>query len=150
MVQGRSAPSSNRTLPMSVANMTFMVDKLGEDCAPLQFVRELTQNAIESIRKSPGKKGELRWDVAWNHQTLTGQTKLAVIDNGVGILPENLARIFDHGFTTRKEGHGFGLHSGAIAAKQMGGSLTVQSAGPGKGAAFLLQLPFQPPAAKPR
>lgn len=90
MAQGRSAPSSNRTLPMSVANMTFMVDKLGEDCAPLQFVRELTQNAIESIRKSPGKKGELRWDVAWNHQTLTGQTKLAVIDNGVGMTGEEM------------------------------------------------------------
>jgi hypothetical protein len=57
-----------------------------------------------------------------------------VIDNGVGIPPENLTRIFNHGFTTRKGGHGFGLHSGALAAKEMGGSLTVQSDGPGQGA----------------
>ena len=57
------------------------------------------------------------------------------------IPPENLTRIFNHGFTTRKGGHGFGLHSSALAAKEMGGSLTVQSGGPGQGAAFTLELP---------
>jgi signal transduction histidine kinase len=55
--------------------------------------------------------------------------------------PENLTRIFNHGFTTRKDGHGFGLHSGALAAKEMGGSLTVHSDGPGQGATFTLELP---------
>ena len=59
---------------------------------------------------------------------------------------ENLTRIFEHGFTTRKEGHGFGLHNGALAAKEMGGSLTAQSDGPGKGATFTLELPRQPRA----
>ncbi len=67
--------------------------------------------------------------------------KISVIDNGVGIPPENLVRIFGHGFTTRKNGHGFGLHSGALTAKELGGSLTVQSDGPGKGAAFTLEFP---------
>jgi len=67
---------------------------------------------------------------------------LSVTDNGIGIEPENLTRIFRHGFTTRKSGHGFGLHSGALAAKQLGGSLTVDSAGPGCGAAFTLVLPL--------
>ena len=97
MSKRSTAPSSSRTLPMSVANMTFMVDKLGEDCAPLQFVRELTQNAIESIQKSPDKRGELHWDVAWAHKALTtnpmnpaGFTKLAVIDNGVGMTGEEM------------------------------------------------------------
>ena len=52
----------------------------------------------------------------------------------------------DGAFTTRKEGHGFGLHSGALAAKEMGGSLTVHSDGPGQGAAFTLELPL--PAAE--
>ena len=66
---------------------------------------------------------------------------IAVIDNGVGISPENLTKIFAHGFTTRKEGHGFGLHSGALAAKGLGGSLRVHSDGPGKGAVFTLSLP---------
>jgi signal transduction histidine kinase len=69
---------------------------------------------------------------------------IAVVDNGVGILAENRTRIFAHGFTTRKHGHGFGLHSGALAAKEMGGSLDVHSDGPGRGAAFTLHLPFAP------
>ncbi len=75
--------------------------------------------------------------------------KVSVIDNGVGIPPENLTRIFNHGFTTRKEGHGFGLHSGALAAKEMGGALTVSSEGIGRGAAFMLELPVKMPSLTP-
>jgi C4-dicarboxylate-specific signal transduction histidine kinase len=72
---------------------------------------------------------------------------ISVIDNGVGIRPENIHRIFEHGFTTRKHGHGFGLHSGALAAKELGGSLTALSDGPDQGAAFTLELPVAPPEA---
>ena len=72
-----------------------------------------------------------------------GRVRISVIDNGVGIPRENLARIFNHGFTTRKDGHGFGLHSGALAAREMGGTLTVMSEGPGRGATFTLDLPAQ-------
>jgi signal transduction histidine kinase len=68
-----------------------------------------------------------------------------VADNGIGIAPENLTRIFGHGFTTRPSGHGFGLHSGALAAKELGGTLTASSPGPGQGAAFALELPQVPP-----
>ena len=50
-------------------------------------------------------------------------------------------RIFAHGFTTKKDGHGFGLHSGANAAHEMGGSLTAESEGLGRGATFTLELP---------
>ena len=67
---------------------------------------------------------------------------MRVSDNGMGILPENMTRIFQHGFSTRKAGHGFGLHSGAIAAKELGGRLTAHSDGPGLGATFTLELPF--------
>jgi PAS domain S-box-containing protein len=67
--------------------------------------------------------------------------RIAIVDNGVGIPAENLTRIFNHGFTTRKEGHGFALHSGAIAATELGGSLTAQSDGWGHGAVFTLNLP---------
>jgi two-component system, NtrC family, sensor kinase len=63
------------------------------------------------------------------------------MDNGVGIPAENLTRIFEHGFTTRKDGHGFALHSGALAARELGGSLLARSDGPGKGAEFILELP---------
>ena len=65
----------------------------------------------------------------------------SVVDNGLGIPPENLKRIFNHGFTTKKDGHGFGLHSGANAATEMGGSVSVHSDGPGQGATFTLELP---------
>jgi signal transduction histidine kinase len=72
--------------------------------------------------------------------------RVSIIDNGIGIPAENLTRIFAHGFTTKKNGHGFGLHSGALAAKELGGSLTAHSDGPGHGAAFTLELPERPVA----
>jgi signal transduction histidine kinase len=74
--------------------------------------------------------------------------KIEVIDNGVGIPAENLTRIFGHGFTTRTNGHGFGLHSSALAIKELGGSLTAHSDGVGKGARFTLLLPENPPHAQ--
>jgi PAS domain S-box-containing protein len=71
------------------------------------------------------------------------RVKISVTDNGVGIAPENLTRIFNHGFTTRKAGHGFGLHSAALGARELGGSLIADSDGPGRGATFTLELPLQ-------
>ncbi|WNG31635.1 HAMP domain-containing protein [Cystobacter fuscus] len=70
--------------------------------------------------------------------------RIEVSDNGVGISSELLTRIFQYGFTTRAEGHGFGLHSCALAAQEMGGSLTVHSEGHGRGATFTLELPYHP------
>jgi len=74
---------------------------------------------------------------------------IEVRDNGVGLSPENLTRIFAHGFTTRRDGHGFGLHSGANDARRMGGSLSVASAGAGLGAVFTLELPINPRSPNP-
>ena len=78
-----------------------------------------------------------------------GRLKIEIADNGVGIPTENLTRIFSFGFTTRRNGHGFGLHSGALAAKEMGGALYAHSDGPGHGASFALELPLSsnPPQA---
>ena len=72
------------------------------------------------------------------------QFRIEVADNGVGISQDNLTKIFSHGFTTKKHGHGFGLHSSALASKKIGGSLTVNSDGLGRGATFTLELPFKP------
>jgi signal transduction histidine kinase len=69
------------------------------------------------------------------------RVKIIVRDNGVGISPDHLVKIFTSGFTTKKDGHGFGLHSSANAAKEIGGSLTAQSDGVGLGASFILELP---------
>ncbi len=73
--------------------------------------------------------------------------RVSVIDNGIGIPPENMGRLFRHGFTTRASGHGFGLHSGAIAAQELGATLRAESEGAGLGAAFILELPLSPPQA---
>ena len=70
-----------------------------------------------------------------------GRIHIEVRDKGVGIAPEMLTRIFQHGFTTRENGHGFGLHSSALAAQEMGGALRVHSNGVGHGATFTLELP---------
>lgn len=67
--------------------------------------------------------------------------EIEVQDNGSGVAPEALARLFAYGYTTKPTGHGFGLHASAIAAQEMGGSLTARSAGTGLGATFILSLP---------
>lgn len=89
-------------------------------------------------------------DVAEHERVLTLRTaadgeriRISVTDTGSGIAPENLTRIFSYGFTTRDDGHGFGLHSSANAAREMGGSLTATSDGPGQGATFTLELPLR-------
>jgi len=69
--------------------------------------------------------------------------RIEVADNGLGIAEENLSKIFSHGFTTKKKGHGFGLHSSVLFAKEMGGDLTCFSAGVNQGTKFTLELPFK-------
>jgi len=79
-----------KTLAMKVKNMNFMLDRLGQDCAPLQYLRELTQNALQSILHRRPSKGEVIWDVDWNRHTLTDVYKLAVIDTGIGMTGEEM------------------------------------------------------------
>ena len=112
---------------------------LGERAKILQILVNLIRNAKYACDETglPGKLVTLRIAPA----ATSGRVHLIVADNGVGIPAENLTRIFRHGFTTRAHGHGFGLHSAANAAKEMKGSLTVQSAGSGQGATFTLELP---------
>jgi two-component system sensor histidine kinase ChiS len=103
----------------------------------LQILVNLVSNAQQAC--SASNRGEKRIIIRANDEA--DRVRLAVIDTGTGILPENLDRIFTYGFTTKKNGHGFGLHSSARAAKELGGTLHVQSDGPGKGATFTLELP---------
>ncbi len=106
----------------------------------LQILVNLLSNAKYALTKAA--TGDKRLIVRVTPDGTDG-AKIEVIDSGVGIAPENLARIFQHGFTTKEDGHGFGLHSGALAAKELGGRLTVHSDGVGQGATFTLELPLQ-------
>jgi PAS domain S-box-containing protein len=106
----------------------------------LQILVNLVRNAKYACDES-GRTDKL---IVLRVESAANGVRISVIDNGVGIAPENMGRIFNHGFTTRQSGHGFGLHSGALAAQELGGSLQAKSEGLGCGAAFILELPCSP------
>lgn len=106
-------------LPMDVANTPFLVDRLGEDCAPLQFLRELTQNAIEAIEATPQKTGQIVWDADRNIFALTGGRKLAIIDTGCGMTGPDMVRFINRLSSSRHEqssGGNFGVGAKIAAA----------------------------------
>jgi signal transduction histidine kinase len=110
----------------------------------LQILVNLVRNAKYACDES-GRNDKL---ITLRIEPSSRGIRISVIDNGVGIAAENLQHLFRHGFTTRASGHGFGLHSGALAAQELGATLRAESAGPGLGAAFILDLPMAPaPAA---
>jgi two-component system, NtrC family, sensor kinase len=105
----------------------------------LQILVNLVSNARHAMAEVPPPQRKLVVRVTAE----AGRVRIAVRDFGEGIAPENLTRIFVHGFTTRRSGHGFGLHSSAVAAREMGGTLAAHSDGPGRGATFTLELPLE-------
>lgn len=106
----------------------------------LQIVLNLLRNAKEAVKAA----GNTPRRIAVRQRRVgNDRIQIQIADNGIGIAPANLARIFSHGFTTKRDGHGFGLHSGALAAQQLGGSLKAESEGTGQGATFTLELPLQ-------
>ncbi len=105
-----------------------------------QILCNLIRNAVEALADNGNEEKRLTIRLLTPEED---KLRLEVADNGVGIPPENLTKIFQHGFTTKKDGHGFGLHSSALAAKEMGGSLGAHSEGPGQGALFVLELPLR-------
>lgn len=89
-------PSNQRTLALQVDNVGFMLDRLGRDCAPLQFLRELTQNSIEAILRNPSGQGQIVWDVDWNLYDLEGVYKLSIIDDGDGMTGAEMVKYINH------------------------------------------------------
>ena len=105
----------------------------------LQILVNLLHNGKYAV--SERAPGDRRIDIGVSMNG-NGRVRVTVRDNGIGITPEDSDQIFSHGFTTRAEGHGFGLHSGANAAREMNGSLCAYSEGKGCGATFTLELPI--------
>jgi signal transduction histidine kinase len=118
------------------------------DVAPITVERhkvlQILINLIRNAKYACDDSGRSDKLIILRIENVTGGVRISVIDNGIGIPPENMMRLFNHGFTTRESGHGFGLHSAALAAQELGGSLRAESEGPGRGATFILELPFTP------
>jgi two-component system, NtrC family, sensor kinase len=107
----------------------------------LQILINLVSNARQSVVEAgrPDKRIIVR-----SRRVGASHIRIEVEDNGLGIAPEHHARVFTHGFTTKKAGHGIGLHSSALAARELHGTLTFASEGVDRGATFALELPLVP------
>src|SRR5450759_2338757 len=84
-------------LPMTVDKVSFLLDRLGQDCSPLQYLRELTQNAIEAIQRT-GVPGQITWDVDWTSYDLKGSKapmKLCVVDTGDGMTGNDMIKFIN-------------------------------------------------------
>ena len=104
----------------------------------LAIIVNLIRNAKHACQDSTAKE---RWIKVSVDNDSDGSFSISISDNGIGIEKDNMVRLFTHGFTTREQGNGFGLHSGANSARQLGGSISVFSEGPNQGATFVLTLP---------
>ncbi|MFL5349131.1 MAG: ATP-binding protein [Hyalangium sp.] len=137
---------------LSFGRMGIQVERDYADVPPqlvdrhrlLQILVNLLSNARDALMASTTQDKRLRISIPPIEE---GRLRIQVTDNGMGIAPENLPRMFSQGFTTKKEGHGFGLHISALAAMEMKGRLTCSSPGVGQGATFTLELPVEAPAA---
>ena len=137
-----------RMVQPALAQHNVVVERDFEEMPPiladkhrtLQILLNLLRNANDAVKSSAPPDRVIHVRIK---RQAHDRVRLEVHDKGIGLPNENLTRIFAHGFTTKEGGHGFGLHSGALAAKQMGGSLWAESAGLGRGATFTLELPLQ-------
>lgn len=105
----------------------------------LQILINLIGNAKAAVCNSRVKDKRISLAI----EQIDAAARITVVDNGIGIRDEHLREIFTHGFSTKPDGHGFGLHSCALAAQAVGGSLSVESDGPHQGASFTLTIPMK-------
>jgi NO-binding membrane sensor protein with MHYT domain len=113
----------------------------------LQILGNLFSNARHALRDRTHGPRELTVRL---RALPPGFFAVEVEDTGVGIAAEAMKRLFEFGFTTKKDGHGFGLHASAILAKEMGGELSARSEGPGRGACFAVRLPIAAAEVEPQ
>ena len=156
----RSGGMVERTMVMEVVEQAVTLTFLPEDYEQIHVIRQnqefpplqmdkhqvlqilinLIRNAIESMKTDSSNSHVLTLGLSLEKaEDEISWVKVTISDSGPGIAPEHLSRIFTQGFTTKKKGHGFGLHSAALSAKAMGGSLSVESKG--TGTTFILDLP---------
>ena len=105
----------------------------------LQVCVNILQNSKEAVLEST------KTDKVITITTLFKNDKIIIqiMDNGIGILPKNMGKIYQHGFTTKATGHGFGLHASALTMHSLGGEIDIKSAGLEKGVTVTLTLPYK-------
>lgn len=139
-LQMSSKPSQDKFIKIEIKSIES-IDIIADKSKLLQILVNLIQNAKDAVLKNLNvKEKKIEFIVDGKEPQ---KVDIQIIDNGIGISPEQLERIFSFGFTTKENGHGFGLHSSALSAQDMGGSLRAESAGIGKGAKFILTLPSE-------
>ncbi len=153
----RSSAVTETASPSGIIEEAIRINREGLGQSKVEIVREfepmpdmildrhrVLQILVNMFRNAQQAFDEVEQDdkvLTIRLQTTEDKIRIELEDNGPGIEAENLTRIFSHGFTTKKTGHGFGLHSCATSAMEMRGSLTVRSDGRGCGATFMLELP---------
>ncbi len=105
----------------------------------LQIIVNFVTNACDAMATHGARERKM----AVRARLTESELEIAVEDSGVGIPPDLMERIWEFGFTTKAHGHGFGLHSSAVAAQQLGGTVTARSDGAGKGARFAVRIPVR-------
>lgn len=105
----------------------------------LQIMVNFISNACDAMAANESAE----WRLAIRARVVGGQLEISVEDSGVGVPADLLPRIWEFGFTTKTHGHGFGLHNSALAAQQLGGTITADSAGAGQGACFSVKIPIR-------
>jgi len=104
----------------------------------LQIIVNFVANAYDAVIENSSTAPR----IVIRARAVLDRLEIAVEDSGVGIAPELLARVWEFGFTTKTHGHGFGLHSAAVAAQQLGGTISAESDGIGQGARFSVTIPI--------
>lgn len=107
----------------------------------LQILINLVINAVDAVGQAEQEHKRITVRLAKLGER---RVQIEIADNGIGIAPNLLTKIFAYGFTTKVAQYGFGLHSAANMAKILKGTLSASSKGTGKGASFLLEIPVEP------
>ncbi|HWY76785.1 MAG TPA: ATP-binding protein, partial [Verrucomicrobiae bacterium] len=115
-------------------------DVSGDDALLRQAILNLARNAAEAVSENPGAGRVIIRGEIDNSGSLQGQ-KISIADNGPGIPPESIAKIFMPFYTTKVNGTGLGLAVVQKIVVQHGGSVEVRNQSHG-GAEFIVWLPF--------
>ena len=109
----------------------------GNQSKVLHVFLNLIKNAKESLLCAEQKQRKLKITTRRDRDQLL----VFISDDGLGLSKSQLNRMFNYGFTTKQEGHGFGLYTCDQTMKELGGTISVTSEGLGKGATFKLVFP---------